>query len=180
MIMKKPHAINVLFQYAILLMFALLLIFHVLDINYLLSLPLGTDIPLAVVSSYSMEPTLHVGDLLVIIGCNPKDIKVGDIIVYKGLWGSPIVHRVINKTQIDSEYYFLMKGDANASPDPGMIPNNPYTWLKSSKIKGKVLLIIPYIGVISLLASKDKFLFYAIVFLFLILLIISMIMEVKK
>jgi len=51
-----------------------------------------------VVESGSMIPTLNIGDVIIVKGINPKDIKVNDIIVYKRIRDNEIiyiVHRVI-------------------------------------------------------------------------------------
>jgi len=50
--------------------------------RYFLPQILNTDVPLAVVESGSMEPTIHAGDLLVVVGYSPADIVVKDIIVF--------------------------------------------------------------------------------------------------
>lgn len=112
-----------------------------LNINYLLAGPLGTDVPLAVVSSWSMEPTLHVGDLIVVRA--KGDYGVGDIIVYVGMGaGRLIVHRIVRVE--DGRY--VTKGDANRVPDA--LP------VSKSQVKGKVLFVIPYLGNIKLLFEK--------------------------
>jgi len=113
------------------------------------------------VSSYSMEPTLHIGDALIIMKTRPGDLKIGDIIVYQR-FNSKIVHRIINKTSINGSYRFLIKGDANSCPDPGMISRDPSTWLKEQYILGKVVIVIPYIGVIPLYLEKNTIAYYTI------------------
>ncbi|MEM4562649.1 MAG: signal peptidase I, partial [Thermofilum sp.] len=66
-------------------------------------------VPLAVVSSWSMEPTLHVGDIVVVV---KKDKYLpGDIALYRSQQGTIIIHRVLGETLAGS---YVMKGDANA------------------------------------------------------------------
>jgi len=103
-------------------------------------LMLHTDTPLAVVSSWSMEPTLHVGDLIVV--ANWGDVKVGDIIVYVDGRGSLIVHRVVAIRHSAAGILYVTKGDANPLPDAVPVP--------PSRVKGKVILVVPYIGVVKL------------------------------
>jgi len=141
-----------------------------LALNTVLPKLLGTEIPLAVVSSYSMEPALHVGDLLVIVGVKPSDIKVGDIIVYKS-YKEPIVHRVINVKIVNGVYRFLTKGDANTHPDQDI--RNPQSWVSEHEVLGKVVIVIPYLGSISLALTKNKALYYTVIIGLIILLIIS-------
>lgn len=145
------------------------LIFSILMVIlfFLVILGINTDILYSIglipgyVSSYSMEPTLHIGDALIIIKTRPEYLRVGDIIVYQR-GSSKIVHRIINKAFINGSYRFLIKGDANNFPDPGMISQDPSTWLKDQFILGKVIVVIPYIGVIPLYLEKNFIAYYAI------------------
>jgi len=104
---------------------------------------LDTDTPLAVVTSWSMEPTLHVGDLIVVSGREPP--RVGDIIVYAKPTGELIVHRLVEIRKGVQGTFFITKGDANPHVDPPVDPN---------KVKGKVILVIPYLGAIRLFVEK--------------------------
>ncbi len=75
----------------------------------------GNVTPLLVVKSGSMEPTLKVGDVIVIEPASPEDIKVGDVIVFWNPWyGNLVVHRVVHIT----EEGVYTRGDANAGIDP--------------------------------------------------------------
>ena len=75
----------------------------------------GNITPLLVVKSGSMEPTLRVGDVIVIEPASPEDIKVGDVIVFWNPWyGNLVVHRVVHIT----EEGVYTRGDANAGIDP--------------------------------------------------------------
>ncbi|MEZ0345378.1 MAG: signal peptidase I [Infirmifilum sp.] len=96
---------------------------------------LHTQVPLAVVSSWSMEPTLHVGDIVVVAGA--KSYSPGEIVVYESPSGL-IVHRVV---EVHSTEY-ITKGDANPYPD-SIHPTQ-------EMVKGKVVFVIPYIGNIKL------------------------------
>jgi len=114
-------------------------------IALLLGVPrlLGTDTPLAVVSSWSMEPTLHVGDLIVVSGRETP--RVGDIVVYAKPFGELIVHRLIEIREGVQGTLFITKGDANLNVDPPVDP---------SRVKGKVVLVIPYLGAIRLIVES--------------------------
>ncbi len=116
----------------------------------LLSVALNTELPLAVVSSWSMEPTLHIGDLIIVRGVEPK---VGDVVVYSR--GKYIVHRVIAKSETTDGFTVITKGDANTYPD-GRI--------SYKQVKGKVVIIVPYVGVLKLLSEKFYYVFFALAF----------------
>jgi signal peptidase len=115
----------------------------------ILVLGLQTNYPLQTPISKSMEPTLKVGDLLVVQGiknaesvyANPND---GEIIVFRDPrnLNNFIVHRAINKTLRGGAWYFETKGDNNASPDPWSVPEN--------NLIGKVIWHLPLIGYVKI------------------------------
>ena len=116
-------------------------------------LAFNTQQPIGVVMSDSMEPNINKGDILLIKGMDPEQIKVGtivdnsgDVIVFKaqGLWADApafsMAHRVIDKWQDGGIWYFQTKGDANSVIDRTPIPEY--------RIIGVVQSQIPYIGLI--------------------------------
>ena len=107
---------------------------------------LHVDTPFVVVASGSMEPTLNVGDLLIVKGTDPNELHVGEIVIFKPpepYWrGIPWVHRIIDIEANGDDIKIKTKGDANAFPDP--------FWLKSENIIGAITMKIPYVGLLSL------------------------------
>lgn len=112
---------------------------------------------LNVVVSGSMEPAFYRGDIVLVekadfLGINEfnaSDVKVGDVVVYDAAWyDQPVIHRIINITDINGTTMYVIKGDNNDSPDP--------YYVTSSQIKEKVvtvddnLVVIPKIGYLSL------------------------------
>ena len=112
---------------------------------------------LNVVVSGSMEPVMYRGDIVVLekadlLGLhefNASDVKEGDIVVYNAAWhDGPVIHRVIEKGQINGTTVYKIKGDNNKVADP--------YWVTESQITSRVLtfngqpLIIPKIGYISI------------------------------
>ena len=125
----------------------------------ILRVSLKTENPLVVVISDSMEPTIDIGDMLVIQGKNPADIENGTIILYdsRGLWPNfyvpePIVHRVVEKyyNNSDEKWYFITKGDNNTNTDP---PGSSGIEIPvpEDRVIGVVKLIIPKIGKIKMI-----------------------------
>lgn len=56
----------------------------------------GSESPIVVVLSGSMEPAFHRGDLLFLTNFHEEPVRVGDIVVFKVEGRDiPIVHRVI-------------------------------------------------------------------------------------
>ena len=121
---------------------------------------LATDSPFFVVVSSSMEPTLHVGEELVIRGEPFASLTVRDIIVFhnprlrsdsslrESCQVNPedipcvIVHRVYSISN-ENGRMITTKGDANSRPDPIQVVESDYI--------GKVIFSIPYVGYLSAL-----------------------------
>jgi signal peptidase len=131
-----------------------------------------------------MEPQIHQGDLLFVMGREPENIKNGtiidkdgDIIVFnaQGLWPSaplePIVHRVIDKYQVGDTWYFRTKGDANSIPDAAPIPE--------SRVIGVIVGGIPYIGWVKIFLT-DSGLLIPLLVIISALLIISIARDIYK
>ncbi len=162
---------------------------------YLLQLGLGTESPLVVVTSGSMEPTIYRGDMLIIQQKAPLEIKNAseaqgdinaDIIVYwaQGVWkpadavSEPIVHRVVGKKYEEGKWWFLAQGD-NTGTNP--YPDNPSTptenWIPEENIIGIVIGKIPYVGHIKLFLEDQNLIFPLMVGLS-VLLILSIIYDI--
>lgn len=102
--------------------------------------------------SHPFEPTLHVGDLIIIQGIDPQGIKAapypdGDIIVFHR--GSElVVHRAIAEERRGNITYFQTKGDGNDSPDGVAVSED--------KVVGKVVLRIPWLGSVALFMHNSS------------------------
>ena len=87
------------------------------------------------VISGSMEPTIDIGDMIV-INTKYSDYKEKDIITFKDAKGSYVTHRIIEITKDG----YATKGDNNNSIDQGYITNDD--------IVGKFVFRIKFLGVI--------------------------------
>jgi signal peptidase len=88
------------------------------------------------VSGVSMQPTLNAGDVVIIEGVPPHQIKVGDVILFKGL-NVHILHRVIEINPKSGELEFITQGDGlNTIDDP----------VSETQIEGKMIANVPKIG----------------------------------
>ena len=112
---------------------------------------------LNVVVSGSMEPAFYRGDIVLVekanfLGIqefNPEDVKVGDVVVYDAAWfDQPVIHRVINITEINGTKMFVIKGDNNDSPDPYYV--TPRQIQEKVVTFGDNLVVIPKIGYLSI------------------------------
>lgn len=165
---------------------------------------LGTSNPALAVASGSMckvhpcdgwshpfERTLHIGDLIIVQGVNPKAVRTGpdpegDIIIFHRPISNPgdadelIVHRAIeNATAPNGLVYFRTKGDGNSGPDrwQGDYRGGNYTWddkgmISEKLLVGKVIMRIPWVGNIALFMREGS-----AVYLVLALIIILVIVE---
>lgn len=74
------------------------------------------------IATGSMEPEYRVKDLLLASKVDPKDINIGDDVVYLGkeesLSGKIIIHRVIYKAEENGRIKFMTQGIANSLSDP--------------------------------------------------------------
>ena len=112
---------------------------------------------LNVVVSGSMEPAFYRGDIVLVekadfLGIhefNPEDVKVGDVVVYDAAWyDQPVIHRIINITEINGTTIYLIKGDNNNAPDPYYVTKEQ---IQSKVVTfGDNLVVIPKIGYLSL------------------------------
>lgn len=118
-----------------------------------LPMPLGFGV--GVILSGSMEPTYHVNDL--IFAVKARDFKVGDVVVYQ-TGGTPVVHRVIEAE--DGTGVVITQGDANNAPDDPVIV---------SRIKGRVLFAIPFLGAVMRFIKTVPGMIMILIVLFLLL-----------
>jgi signal peptidase len=103
-----------------------------------------------IVLTGSMEPAISAGDVIITTPISRKTPKINDVIAYqaKRFNGENVAvfsHRIIGG---DIENGFIVKGDANKSPDS----QKP----KAADILGVVLFTIPFVG--NLLTPKALFL----------------------
>ncbi len=81
----------------------------------------------------SMHPTIQRGDLLIIEPCHPRDLAVGDIILYKDgrrLFAHRIIRIQSPRSGACGATRFVLRGDFRFHPDP------PVT---ASQILGKII-----------------------------------------
>ena len=107
---------------------------------------MGTGRPLYVVSSNSMEPTLRVGDIIVVQNVPFEQLREGDIMVFQKGSLPIIVHRVHEVIDGADQRLIITKGDnsqTNPSPDyPGLLQSP----LRETDYLGRVDGLVPYVG----------------------------------
>ncbi len=185
---------------------AVILIIAIIAAFFLgLQLALGAGVPIRVVESGSMcvkydgacdgwshpfDQTLHVGDIIIIQKVSPANLNANypnsDIIVYKNPYGvTPIVHRIVEKQEINGTLYFKTKGDGNGPvtwpaettsydniPDSNGVPQN--------LVEGKVIFRIPWLGWITLFMRGNSWSLPLVIVLIFLLVVVEFVLPVIK
>lgn len=104
-------------------------------------LPLEGNYKLMVVQSGSMEPTIPLGSLVLVV---PRsEYTVGDVVTFapsEKETDKYVTHRLVGFADDTIGLLYETKGDANDTADPGS--------LAKEKIVGKISLVIPFVGFI--------------------------------
>jgi len=100
--------------------------------------------------SFPLSDGFEKGNIMVLVGAKPDEIKKGDIIVFRGGNNIPIIHRVVIINEKDGKKTFTTKGDHNE----GIIPSFGEVDITEDKIIGKAVLKIPYLGYIKIAFDK--------------------------
>ena len=119
-------------------------------------LSFGGVVKARIVLTGSMEPAISPGDIIITTPITRKEPMVGDVIAYqaKRFNGENVAvfsHRIISG---DLQSGFVVKGDANKSPDN----QKP----KAPDILGVVIFVIPFLG--NILTPKALFLLVPCIF----------------
>jgi signal peptidase I len=184
-----------------------LIIAIVLGFYYGSQLVLNTPYPTLTVESGSMcipydslcngwthpfDQTLHVGDILIIQGVNPKDLNTNypnsDIIVFHepGTPDKLIVHRIVAEQEIDGKLYFQTKGDGNGLRWPNVPPVSEYDpWnngqgVSQDLVVGKVVARIPWVGHVTLFMQKNPIGLPIVIVLIVVLVILEFIIPIVR
>lgn len=100
---------------------------------------------------------LNIGDMMVLYGKDPKNIEVGEILVFipqdrnffvqKG----PVIHRVVDKweNENDGKFYFATKGDHNSEIFKDFENN-----ISSDNVIAVGVVRIPYMGYVKIMFTK--------------------------
>ncbi|MBI4983339.1 signal peptidase I [Candidatus Woesearchaeota archaeon] len=89
------------------------------------------------------------GDVILLWRAHNGNIKRGDILVFQGNKPQPIIHRVIKIWKEDGTYYYQTKGDHNSASIAGVMGE---TRISESRVYGKGIIRIPYLGWVKILA----------------------------
>jgi len=86
-----------------------------------------------------MEPAVHQGSAIVVEPVDPGELRVGDLVSMRvGPDRAVFTHRIVRIVEGADGLRLETKGDANAAPDPVLVP--------ASAVIGRVMLTISVIG----------------------------------
>ena len=98
---------------------------------------------------FPFKDGLNKGDLVVLKGVKPSQLKVGDVIVFRARNGEPIIHRLIKINNVSGRLFLQTKGDDN----PYSMPTLEFN-ISPSSVIGVAVYKIPYLGYVKVYASE--------------------------
>jgi signal peptidase len=96
-----------------------------------------------VIGGGSMEPAIGRGAFVLALPAGAVGYAVGDVVTVQQGGGTPYTHRITRLADLAGIAHVETKGDANAAPDPAIVP--------TAAIIGKVALSIPLLGYLVML-----------------------------
>lgn len=108
----------------------------------------NAEISLKEFSDFPFKDGFNKGDVMILIGKKAKDIKVGDIVVFKSDLEYPIIHRAVSVWEKDGKFYVKTKGDNNEGS------SNSEQEIGDSKLIGKAVIRLPLLGWIKIKFSE--------------------------
>jgi len=124
----------------------------------------NTDITKEDFSQFRFKNGFNKGDIMVLKGDSPEEIKQGDVIVYYGRLPDPIIHRVVKTTTS-----FQTKGDHNANADSQEILKENTVGFNKYQKTSKAVLRVPYLGWIKIWFVEKPMLFILVIIAFILL-----------
>uniref|UniRef100_A0A453M5M2 signal peptidase I n=1 Tax=Aegilops tauschii subsp. strangulata TaxID=200361 RepID=A0A453M5M2_AEGTS len=121
----------------------------------------GSESPVVVVLSGSMEPGFKRGDIL-FLRMSKEPIRTGEIVVFNVDGREiPIVHRVIkvHERQESAEVDILTKGDNNFEDDRLLYAHGEL-WLQQHHIMGRAVGYLPYVGWVTIVMTEKPIIKY--------------------
>ena len=98
--------------------------------------------------TFSLKNGFDKGDIMILVGKDVEDIKIGDIIVFRSNRKDPVIHRVVKKMQDSDEISFQTKGDNNKDSIKNSFLDE--TNLREDVILGKAVFRVPLLGYIKI------------------------------
>jgi signal peptidase len=91
-----------------------------------------------VIGGPSMQPGIGIGSLVLVSPVPIDELRAGDLVSVRADNGVVVTHRATRIVSLASGRYLELKGDANSTPDPVLVPERA--------LLGRVGTILPLIG----------------------------------
>ncbi len=98
------------------------------------------DIEYREFKEFSLKNGFNKGDVMILVGAEAKNIKVGDVVVFDGNLNYPIIHRTVKVWNENGTYYFQTKGDNNGDS------SSNEKKISEDKLVGKAVVRLPLLG----------------------------------
>ncbi|KAM4125354.1 hypothetical protein ACB094_01G303300 [Castanea mollissima] len=112
----------------------------------------GSESPVVVVLSESMEPGFQRGDIL-FLHMSKDPIRAGEIIVF---------NVDVHERQDTGEVYILTKGDNNHKDDRVLYAQGQH-WLQRHHVMGRAVGFLPYVGWMTIIMTEKPVIKYIII-----------------
>ena len=109
---------------------------------------LENGIDKAAFGQFSLKNGFNKGDIMILVGKDAGNIKMGDVLVFINGGKDPIIHRVVKKADKDGMIHFQTKGDNNG--DSIKTQQLDETNIAENEIIGKAVLRVPLLGYIKI------------------------------
>ncbi len=94
--------------------------------------------------AYTLSNGFNKGDIIIIKGKKPQNIKMGDIIVFKADRPEPIIHRVVRTWEASGKHYYSTKGDRNN------VQLDTEKEISEDRVIGTAWVRVPYVGYVKI------------------------------
>ncbi|CAH8354532.1 unnamed protein product [Eruca vesicaria subsp. sativa] len=126
----------------------------------------GTESPVVVVLSGSMEPGFQRGDIL-FLTMTKDPIRTGEIVVFNidvsGAFIKMLIsHLQVHERKTTGEIDVLTKGDNNEVDDIGLYADGQM-WLNRHHIMGRAVGFLPYVGWVTIIMSEKPIIKYILI-----------------
>jgi len=142
--MRIPGGITILLRLTDALLTAVLLSAVALA-GLVIATPLTGQQPF-IIRGGSMSPTIERGAIAIIARDHLDVLQPGEVVTFQVPNSAVITHRITRVSDVGGVTYLETKGDANATPDPSLIP--------ASWVIGRVTFTIPLAGYLLALPSS--------------------------
>ncbi|HSW41288.1 MAG TPA: signal peptidase I [Patescibacteria group bacterium] len=99
-----------------------------------------------VIGGGSMEPAIGRGALVLALPSDPDEYRVGEVVAVQQGAATPFTHRITRLADLRGVPHVETRGDANAGPDPAIVP--------TAAVIGRIVVSIPLLGYLAIVLAS--------------------------